>query len=48
MPAGWSQSFGSYGAPPDKYTIGITVVFSTTGCLTKTASATAFISGNVQ
>ena len=43
-----SQSFGSFGAPADLYTIGITVVFSTTGCLTKTASATAFISGSVR
>lgn len=48
MPANWSQSFGAYGSPASYYNVGITIVFSTTGCLTKTASATAFISGNVK
>ena len=33
----------NYRAVPSFYTTGITVVFSTTGCFTKTASATAFI-----
>jgi hypothetical protein len=34
--------------PPALFATGITVVFSTTGCFTKTVSATAFISGQVQ
>lgn len=33
---------------PASFTTGITAVFSTTGCFTKTASATAFISGMVK
>lgn len=33
---------------PSLFTTGITVVFSTTGCYTKTASATAFIEGQIQ
>jgi hypothetical protein len=32
----------------DRYTTGITIVFSTTGCFTKTASATAFIRATFQ
>jgi hypothetical protein len=36
------------GLPPETYSIGITAVFSTTGCFTKTASATAFFHGAVQ
>lgn len=34
--------------PAAYYSTGITVVFSTTGCFTKTASATAFIDGDIQ
>lgn len=33
---------------PALFSTGITIVFSTTGCFTKTASATAFISGQFQ
>lgn len=33
---------------PDLFTVGITEVFSTTGCFTKTASATAELEGSVQ
>lgn len=33
---------------PEYYSAGVTFVFSTTGCFTKTASATAFISANVK
>lgn len=33
---------------PAAFATGITVVFSTTGCFTKTASATAFFSGEVK
>lgn len=41
-----SQSFGAYSVP---FANGITVVFSTTGCYTKTISNTAiFISGQIQ
>ncbi len=35
----------SYADAPARLTTGATVVFSTTGCFTKTASATAFITG---
>lgn len=38
----------SWRAAPLYLTPGITVVFSTTGCFTKTASATAFISGDAK
>lgn len=33
---------------PERYTTGITIVFSTTGCFLKTASATAFIRATYQ
>lgn len=33
---------------PARFSTGITIVFSTTGCYTKTASATAFIAGDAQ
>lgn len=36
-----------YRAMPLLFQTGVTVVFSTTGCFTKTASSTAFISGDV-
>ena len=39
-------SFG--GRPPSIYSTGISVAFSTTGCFTKTVSATAYFSGDVQ
>lgn len=42
MGASWSQG------PPLVFSTGITVVFSTTGCFSKTASATAFISGETK
>lgn len=35
-------------AIPDRFATGISVAFSTTGCFTKTASATAMIEGSVQ
>lgn len=34
--------------PPDRYSTGITAVFSSTGCFTKTASATAFFKARYQ
>lgn len=44
-----NQPFGaSWGNYPAVMSTGITIVFSTTGCFTKTASATAFISSQVQ
>jgi hypothetical protein len=39
-------TFGS--GPPDVYSTGITAVFSSTGCFTKTASATAFFKGRAK
>lgn len=38
----------SYRASPVSFYRGITIVFSTTGCFTKTASATAFLAGDVE
>jgi hypothetical protein len=45
-----NQTIGiSYGSgPPAVYSTGISAAFSTTGCFTKTASATAFFHGSVQ
>lgn len=37
-----------FGGTGDLYKTGLTAVFSTTGCFTKTASATAFFSGRPQ
>lgn len=37
-----------FGDTTDQYVTGMTAVFSTTGCFTKTASATAFFSGRMQ
>lgn len=34
--------------PPEFYSVGIVAVFSTTGCFTKTISATAFFHGIIQ
>lgn len=36
------------GAPPDPYATGIVVIFSSSGCLTNTASATAYFKGRVK
>lgn len=41
-------AFVSYGNIPASFTTGIVVVWSTTGCFTKTASATAFFKGRVK
>lgn len=41
-----SVNYGS--GPPGVYSTGITAVFSSTGCFTKTASATAFFHGRVK
>lgn len=38
----------NYRSAPQKFDNGLVVVFSTTGCFTKTASATAFIAGDLQ
>jgi hypothetical protein len=38
----------SFAGPPDIYSRGIVAVFSTTGCFTKTASATAFFKARAQ
>jgi hypothetical protein len=38
----------SWGQFPEKFSTGITAVFSTTGCFTETQSATAYFSGQVQ
>jgi hypothetical protein len=37
----------NYSGPPEAFATGITAVFSTSGCFTKTISATAFFSGKV-
>lgn len=48
MPSANSTFALSFGSVPAYYSTGITAVFSTTGCFTKTASATAFFSGQAQ
>lgn len=35
-------------SPPEVFSTGITIVFSTTGCFTKTVSATVFFHGRIQ
>jgi len=48
VPANTTQSLFTAGTPPESFSTGITAVFSTTGCFTKTASATAFFHGRVK
>lgn len=48
VPANSTTSIWVAGSPPEAYTTGITMVFSSTGCFTKTASATAFLHGRAQ
>lgn len=43
-----NSSLGSSLNTPEKYSTGITLVFSTTGCFAKTISATAYIKATVQ
>lgn len=47
LPANSTASL-DYGDTSDVYPVGMTAVFSTTGCFTKTASATAFMKGRKQ
>lgn len=47
MPA-TNSTIGVDFTTPARFTTGITVVYSTTGCFTKTASATAFFSAEVK
>lgn len=47
-PANQSTYLAVQGSPPVPYTTGVVLVFSTTGCFTKTESATAFFSGRVK
>lgn len=48
VPATSSVGINYAPQPPAWYSIGISAAFSTTGCFTKTISATAFIHGLVQ
>ena len=48
VPANTTQSLFVGGGPPESYSTGITVVTSSTGCFTKTASNAAFIHGRVK
>lgn len=43
-----TATVGVSNSPPEYFSTGITAVFSTTGCFTKTASATAMFSGDVK
>jgi hypothetical protein len=43
-----ASTVGVTANPPEYFSTGITAVFSTTGCFTKTASATAMFSGDVK
>lgn len=47
VPANASAALTANAGPPDRYSTGATAVFSTTGCFTKTASATAFFKARV-
>lgn len=47
-PANQTVSLSFNPGPPEVYSTGITAVFSSTGCFTKTASATAFFHGSVK
>jgi hypothetical protein len=46
--ANFATSVSYAPGPPSVYSTGITAVFSTTGCFTKTASATAYFDGAIQ
>lgn len=46
--AGSTAGLSFAGGPPESFSTGITAVFSTTGCFTKTASATAFFHGSIK
>jgi len=48
VPASATTSINYGSGPPAAASAGISVAFSTTGCFTKTSSATAFFHGNVQ
>ena len=48
VPANTTQSISFQGLPVEYFSVGITAVFSSTGCATKTATATAFIHGLAQ
>lgn len=45
VPSANSSVSYNNGTLPSRYSTGVTIVFSTTGCFTKTASATAYIQG---
>lgn len=47
-PANQTTAINYNPGPPSIFSIGITAVFSSTGCFTKTASATAFFHGAVK
>jgi hypothetical protein len=48
VPANTSIGLNWAPQPPEWYSLGIAIAFSTTGCFTKTASATAFFHALVQ
>ncbi len=45
VPANTTQSLFTGGAPPERFTTGATLTFSSTACATLTLSATAFLHG---
>jgi hypothetical protein len=47
-PASQTTALFTLASPPEVFSTGISVAFSTTGCFTKTVSATAFFHGRVQ
>jgi hypothetical protein len=47
-PANTTVGVSFSGMPPESFSTGISAAFSTTGCFTKTVSATAFFHGSVQ
>lgn len=48
VPANTTQSVNFNPGPPEVYATGISAAFSSTGCFTKTVSATAFFHGSVK
>ena len=48
VPSNTTQAISFQGLPVEHYSVGITAIFSSTGCATLTASATAFVHGLAQ
>ena len=47
-PANATTSLFTSASPPEAFATGISIAFSSTGCFTKTASATVYFHGRVE